>query len=314
MNEQQDLFEDLLPRPPGLQHLEKLHQAQAGLPERLFLGTTSWTSEDWEGLVYPQGCTSQDYIEHYARVFGAVEVDSTWYRIPSPRMVEGWLRRTPQHFKFAAKVPRAITHEKGMVDCGAEMEEFLAVMSRLQERLGPLLLQFEYIARGRNAREYEYGEDFLDRLGRFLPSLPTDEFDFAVEVRNGKWVRRGLVDLLAQHRVTLALTSYYTMPGIAEVRQKLLDPVTADFLYVRFLGDRKQMDAHVQQLIETGAKKRQWDELLWDRRAEIEDWVKHLKELIAQQPGLATYAFFNNHYAGYAPGSLEMFARAWKGL
>jgi uncharacterized protein YecE (DUF72 family) len=195
MSEQQDLFEHLLPK-PGPQHVEQLRQAQVDLPEHLYLGTTSWTNDDWEGLIYPQGCASQDYIEHYARVFGVVEVDSTWYRTPSERMVEGWLRRTPQHFKFAAKVPRVVTHEKGMVDCGAEMEEFLAIMSRLQDRLGPLLLQFEYVARGRDAHEYESGEDFRDRLSRFLPVLPKDEFDFAVEVRNGKWVGRELVDLL----------------------------------------------------------------------------------------------------------------------
>ena len=281
MSEQQDLFEHLLPR-PGLQHLEQLREAQVGLPAQLYLGTTSWTNEDWEGLVYPQGCASQDYVEHYARVFRVVEVDSTWYRIPSARMVEGWLQRTPEHFRFAAKVPRVVTHEKGMVDCGAEMEEFLAIMSRLQGRLGPLLLQFEYVARGRNAREYESGADFLERLGRFLPSLPTDEFDFAVEVRNGKWVRRELVDLLHQQRTALALTQYYTMPGIEEMRQRLVDPVTADFLYVRFLGDRKQMEEQVEQLIESGTKKRHWNELVQDRSAEIECWAAHLKELMAQ--------------------------------
>ena len=311
MSEQQDLFEHLLPK-PGPRHVEQLCRAQADLPAQLYLGTTSWSNEDWEGLVYPQGCASQDYIEHYSRVFGVVEVDSTWYRIPSERMVEGWLRRTPQHFKFAAKVPRIVTHEKGMVDCGAEMEEFLAVMGRLRERLGPLLLQFEYVARGRDAREYESGEDFCERLSRFLPTLPTDEIDFVVEVRNGKWVGRKLVDLLAQHRVCMALTSYYTMPDIAEVRKKLLNPVSAGFLYVRFLGDRKRMDERVGQLVEAGTKTRHWDELVVDRSAELRLWSAHLKELAAQHSDLQIFAFFNNHYAGYAPGSLEIFARAWK--
>jgi len=125
-------------------------------------------------------------------------------------------------------------------------------------------------------------------------------------------MRRELVDLLHQQRTALALTQYYTMPGIEEMRQRLVDPVTADFLYVRFLGDRKQMEEQVEQLIESGTKKRHWNELVQDRSAEIECWAAHLKELMAQRPDLESYVFFNNHYAGYAPGSLEMFARAWK--
>ena len=129
------------------------------------------------------------------------------------------------------------------------------------------------MARGRDAREYESGEDFCERLSRFLPTLPTDEIDFVVEVRNGKWVGRKLVDLLAQHRVCMALTSYYTMPDIAEVRKKLLDPVSAGFLYVRFLGDRKRMDERVGQLVEAGAKTRHWDELVVDRSAALRLWI-----------------------------------------
>jgi uncharacterized protein YecE (DUF72 family) len=308
MPEQQDLFAHLLPK---LRDAERLRQAQAGLPAQFHLGTTSWTNPDWEGLIYPPGCSSQDYLEHYAKVFGAVEIDSTWYRVPSARAVEGWLRRVPAHFRFAAKVPRAITHEKNLVDCQGEMDDFLRAMRPLGDKLGPLLLQFEYIARGRDPGEHETGEGFLRRLDAFLPHLPTDQLRFAVEVRNARWVRQELVDLLRAHRVALALTSYYTMPDLAALRARL-DPVSADFLYLRFLGDRKGMDEHVAGLIQSGRKQRQWDELVWDRREETGRWAAELKALLAQRPDMETYIFFNNHYAGYAPGSLELFARAWQ--
>lgn len=309
MPEQQDLFAHLLPKP---RDAERLRQVQAGLPAHLHLGTTSWTNPDWEGLIYPPGSSSQEYIAHYAEVFGAVEIDSTWYRVPSAKAVEGWLRRTPEHFRFAAKVPRIITHEKNLVDCQGEMEEFLRAMSPLGSRLGPLLLQFEYIARGRDAGEHETGDQFRRRLEAFLPHLPTEQLRFAVEVRNAKWVRPELVDLLRRHRVALALTSYYTMPDLAALRARL-DPVSADFLYLRFLGDRKGMDEHVAELIASGRKQRHWDELVWDRKEETERWVAELKALLTQHPGMEVYTFFNNHYAGYAPGSLELFARAWGG-
>ncbi len=311
MDEQQDLFAELLPRKEP-KHMDPLRAVQEGLPAKLYLGTTSWSNSDWEGLIYPEGCAAADYIEHYAKVFTSVEIDSTWYRIPTVKAVEGWLRRTPEHFRFAAKVPRIISHEKGMVDCLGEMEEFLAVMRGLGDRLGPLVMQFPYVARGEDAVENERGADFMARLEQFLPKLPTREFQFAVEVRNGRWIGRELVDILRASNVALVLNSYYTMPSLGEVRQRV-QPITADFLYVRFLGDRKKIDQRVEAMIESGEKKRHWDTLVWERGSEIEHWVDQLQQLVGAEPERELFAFFNNHYAGYAPGSLGMFAKAWKG-
>ena len=238
VGEQQDLFSEIMP-PAKPRHVERMQQVQEGLPAQLFLGTTSWSNEDWEGLIYPEGCAAADYIEHYAKVFRSVEIDSTWYRVPTPKAIEGWLRRTPPHFRFTAKIPRVISHEKMLVDCMGEMEEFLDAMAPLGERLGPLLMQFPYIARGQDAHENEYGSAFTERLAEFLPQLPTSEFRFAVEVRNGSWLRAELLDLLREHGVALVLNNYYTMPGLADSLNRV-NPVTADFLYVRFLGDRKK--------------------------------------------------------------------------
>lgn len=169
ISEQQDLFAHLIPQP---RDLERLRQVQAGLPPNLHLGTTSWTNPDWEGLIYPPGTPSQDYLEHYAKAFGAVEIDSTWYRIPSAKAVEGWQRRVPEHFHFAVKVPRLITHERNLVDCQGEMEEFLGIMRPLGSRLGPLLLQFEDIARGRDAGEHETGSSSGAGSPPSFPTFP----------------------------------------------------------------------------------------------------------------------------------------------
>ena len=147
-------------------------KCKRGCPRSFFLGTTSWSNEDWEGLIYPEGCAAADYIEHYAKAFRSVEIDSTWYRVPTPKAIEGWLRRTPPHFRFTAKIPRVISHEKMLVDCMGDMEEFLDAMAPLGERLGPLLMQFPYIARGQDAHENEYGSAFTERLAEFLPQLP----------------------------------------------------------------------------------------------------------------------------------------------
>lgn len=310
MGEQPDLFSQIMP-PAKPRHAERMQQVQEGLPAQLFLGTTSWSNADWEGLIYPAGCAAADYIEHYAKVFRSVEIDSTWYRVPTPRAIEGWLRRTPPHFRFTAKIPRVISHEKKLVDCMGDLEVFLEAMAPLGERLGPLLMQFPYIARGQDAHENEYGSAFTERLAAFLPQLPTGEFDFAVEVRNGSWLRAELLDVLREHGVALVLNNYYTMPSLAATVERI-DPQTARFLYVRFLGDRKKMDAYVEERIRRGEQERHWDRLVWDRAAETEHWARQVREFAKAAPERAVYVFFNNHYAGYAPGSLGLFAEAWK--
>ena len=108
-----------------------------------------------------------------------MEVDSTFYGTPPVTRVQSWYERTPADFVFAAKVPQVITHEKVLVDCDAEFQEFVKTMEALGEKLGPLLLQFGYFA----PSVFKSGNEFLARLEPFLKKLPK-EHRFAVEIRN----------------------------------------------------------------------------------------------------------------------------------
>ena len=124
---------------------------------RIHLGTSAFTAAGWPGTFYPANMKPAEYLSHYAREFDTVEVDSTFYRAPSPKTVRGWYEKTPANFVFAAKVPQEITHEKVMVDCGAELSRFLGAMDQLREKLGPLLLQFPYF----NQAKFKTGAEFL---------------------------------------------------------------------------------------------------------------------------------------------------------
>ena len=201
------------------------------LPPGLLVGTSSWSWPDWRGILYSEGCKERDFIAEYARRLPTVEIDSTFYRSPSPSTVAGWEERTPPGFIFSAKVPQKITHEKGLVDCGEETSAFLDAMSRLGPKLGPLVLQFGYVAKGKDPEEYRTGADFLRRLAAYLGSLPPG-FRWAVEVRNRTWLEGDLPKLLADRGVALVLSDYFTMPGLPELEGKV-DPVTADFAYMR---------------------------------------------------------------------------------
>src|SRR5262245_7662818 len=90
-----------------------------GVP--LYLGTSSWSSEDWRGTIYPADAKAADFLTHYAKQFSTVEIDMTFYRIPTPAMISAWNQRTPDGFRFAAKIPQVITHEKVLHDCQSEL-------------------------------------------------------------------------------------------------------------------------------------------------------------------------------------------------
>ena len=138
-------------------------------------------------MFYPGDAKPGDYLAMYARQVRTVEIDATWYAMPSRETVAGWARRTPPGFVFSAQVPREITHEKGLEGCEAEWSRFLHAMEALGDKRGPLLFQFPYVAKGKDADEYRTADAFRARLAKFLPQIPAD-WPCVVEVRNEKWV------------------------------------------------------------------------------------------------------------------------------
>ena len=85
----------------------------------LRLGTQGWNYPAWVGPFYPDGTRTTEFLRTYARAFGAVEVDSTFYAIPPASTVRGWAARTPDAFTFALKLPQEITHERRFVDAAS---------------------------------------------------------------------------------------------------------------------------------------------------------------------------------------------------
>lgn len=267
----------------------------SALPEWLRIGTSSWSAPSWQGVFYPAGMEPVDYITHYAREFDTVEIDATFYRIPSARMVDGWRERTPERFTFAAKMPQVITHEKFLEDCDQETGAFIKVMERLGDRLGPLLLQFRYFRKA----EFPDADPFIDRLERYLPKLPAGR-KFVVEVRNKHFVVPRLLDLLHRHGVALALIDH---PWFYRIDELMRRPgiLTADFVYIRWLGDRHGIER----------KTKTWDKLIVDRASAIDSWIGAIRTMNERAGGV--YGYFNNHYAGYAVGSIRLFRETWGG-
>jgi len=264
----------------------------------ILTGTSAFTASGWEGTFYPAGMKAAEYLRFYATRFRSVEVDSTFYGTPKPERVRAWYEKTPADFVFAVKVPQVITHEKVLVDCDAEMDEFLQTMELLEEKLGPMLLQFGYFG----PSVMKNGTQFLARLEPFLKKLtaagarPHRPHRFVVEIRNKAWLDEPLLSLLREHNAALALTDHGWMPRPWELKKEL-DPITADFAYVRWLGDRKGIEDITTR----------WDKTVLDRRNDLLHWVEMFRKL--RRRDLQVYAYANNHYAGNGPETVKLF---WK--
>ena len=261
----------------------------------LFLGTSAFTANGWSGSFYPVGMKPSEYLSFYATKFRTVEIDSTYYSTPSEATVEGWYRRTPPDFIFAAKVPQIVTHQKVLANCYAEFSEFLGRMSGLKEKLGPLLLQFPKFSK----YEFKSSADFIERLQTFL-SKPPKQNKLVVEIRNPPWLNQKLLATLREHRVALALTDNSFMPRPWELK-KPLDLITSDFAYVRWLGNRKQIETMTQV----------WDKTIVDRTADLTDWVKLCRQIVAERKLKHLFLFGNNHYQGHGPDTIKTFWRLW---
>jgi uncharacterized protein YecE (DUF72 family) len=276
-------------------------------PPGLLVGTSSWSTPDWCGSFYPESIEPGEMIRAYARQLPTVEIDATWHRMPTPGMVEAWRARTPEGFVFSSKVPKIISHDMYLVDCEKVLVQYLTIMSRLEDKLGPLVLQFPYVAKGKDPHEYETGADFLARLRSFIRLLPA-EFKWGIEIRNSKWLRPELLDLLRSRGISLVFIDYYTMDPLPKLATRK-NVFTGPFVYVRFLGNHREMDAAIKKARETGSRKSDWESLITDRTHQMIPWIPPIKRLVAN--GIPTYVYFNNHYAGYAPGSVELFSRLY---
>ena len=255
-------------RNPTLFEMEKLEKAAELTSELkverpyslpgILLGTSAFTADGWQGSFYPSGMKSRDFLSYYATQFATVEVDSTFYGCPSASTVNNWAARTPEDFIFSVKVPQIIRHEKTLVDCDSEFDEFVKTMDILGPKLGPMVFQFPVFDRWKFPKQ----DSFLTVLEPFLKKFPADH-KYVVEIRNKTWLDARFADVFRESNVALALTDTSFMPRPWEMKEKF-GLITADFAYVRWLGDRKAIERQTTT----------WDKAVIDRRDDLKNWVE----------------------------------------
>jgi uncharacterized protein YecE (DUF72 family) len=181
---------------------------------KLYAGTSGFSYKEWKGAFYPEKLPAKDMLEHYSRKLPAVEINSTFYRMPGTALLEGWSRRVPSEFRFSLKAPRRITHLKRLKDVVEETEYFVEQCAGLGERLGSLLFQLPP-----NLRKE------TDRLGALLRLLPPG-VRAAFEFRHESWADEKVLSLLEDSNCAYCVADTDDTPGAAVVS-------TADWGYLR---------------------------------------------------------------------------------
>ena len=225
------------------------------------IGTSGWSYDHWNEILYPPGTPSAARLAYYARSFETVELNSSFYRWPRPAAFRSWRARLPDGFVFSVKAPRGLTHARKLYAPEPWVERIAAGWHELGEKRGVLLVQL--------------GPDQVRddaRLEYFLGQLP-DWVRTAVELRHPSWVDDRVFALLERHRAAYCVVSGANLPCVLRA--------TAPFVYVRLHGpdpDRLYAGSYPEA------------DLVW--------WAGRLREWEAE--GKTVYAYFNNDGYGHA--------------
>lgn len=183
---------------------------------QLWIGTSGWHYKHWVGNFYPPKWPAARMLAHYIQHFDTVELNNSFYKLPTRTSLENWRESTPPNFHFAVKGSRFLTHMKKLSNAEEGLKRFLDAVDVLEPKLGPILFQLP-----------PFWEVNLDRLASFLEILPPYR-RWAFEFRNPSWDTPEVYALLARYNAAYCI---FDLAGYLSPLQ-----VTADFSYIRLHG------------------------------------------------------------------------------
>jgi uncharacterized protein YecE (DUF72 family) len=243
---------------------------------QLYIGCSGWSYDAWLGHFYPANLEPREFLKYYGTVFDFVEIDSSFYRPPNLFMTKRWALVTPDDFRFTAKFPRSITHEKRLSQPEKELRYFFDVMRPLRSKILAHLLQ---LPPSLTAKEG------LKKLEALIHMFDPD-FRYAIEVRHRSWFNKSVYKLLSDNNICLAWSQLDTIQTPPEL--------TSDFLYLRFIGDRS-------------IDEKDFGRIQKNRLKELKRWSNEVNRLKDDIKFAIVAA--NNHYAGFGPATANSFRR-----
>lgn len=243
------------------------------------IGCSGWSYEGWKGNFYPKKMENKNHLIYYSKFFKFVEVDSTYYHIPSRSTVRGWKDKTPEDFKFSLKFPKIITHDKKLEDVVKPLSILFYSLEPLIEKTLTLLIQLPPFLTEKKG--FNPLQDMIRHLDK--------RFRYSVEVRHSSWFNDNVYDFLKENNITL----------VWSIRDKLKSPsiVTSDQVYIRFIGDRSISEMDFGKIVK-------------NRRKEMIEYVKKVNETQNENSSIRDVLIaFNNHFAGFGPQSVNDFLK-----
>ncbi|MCD6404334.1 MAG: DUF72 domain-containing protein [Planctomycetes bacterium] len=260
-----------------------------GAKQRVLFGTSGWSYEDWKGTFYPRKAPGKfDYLGFAARYFDALEINSTFYRPPSPRTAASWVRRTADRegFEFTAKLHQRFTHQRSQPWTKADADVFKSGIDPLAEagKLGGLLMQFPWSFRNTSGHR------------KWLEAVIAEfrEYPLFLEVRHKSWQDPEILSYLGDAEVGLVDVDQPLFPGSLEPGGR----VTAARGYVRLHGRNR-----ANWFRKDVGRDARYDYLYSED--ELKHWVERIRSLAKETQKV--FVFNNNHYqAQAAANSLEL--------
>ena len=232
------------------------------------IGCTGWSYQGWSGKFYPKNLKSSDWLKYYSKIFDMTEINSTFYKIPDQEITQKWNTDTPRHFRFAAKFPSVITHEKRLDRVNSEVFSFLASLAPIHQKIMALVLQLP------PSLSFEEAKPRLSELFDLLP----DDFMYPIEGRHESWFSRDAIEFLKQKNYCLVWNDVFGVNNSMPVTSSKL-------LYLRLIGDRSIPDS-------------EFGKVSINRNEKIKSWADKLQKI--QDVPLAMVVT-NNHYEGFGP-------------
>jgi uncharacterized protein YecE (DUF72 family) len=198
----------------------------------LRIGTSGWHYDHWAQIFYPRGLPKSEWFPFYARFFDTVEINNSFYRLPSAETFTAWRRRAPAGFCYAVKFSRFGSHLKRLTDARSTINYFLAAAERLGRTLGPILIQLPPRWRANP-----------ERLNSFLAEAPRRQ-RWAVEFRDPSWLTDEVFSILEKHRAALCLHDMIKdHPAV----------LTTDWTYLRYHGEKSHRGNYTRPALEKAA-------------------------------------------------------------
>ncbi len=195
----------------------------------IHVGTSGYSFKDWLGTVYPAKMKAGQFLSYYARMFDCVEINTSYYRVPSPAMFENMLRKVPSDFTFVIKVPKEMTHDRDKLS--SVMSPFIAGIAPLIEagQLGGLLAQFPF--------SFKASQEGREHLKRLADALTGHDIPLNIEFRHESWYTQDTYDML--ERLGLGFVNV-DLPPLADLPRES-NVVTSDVAYYRLHGRNAKM-------------------------------------------------------------------------